>query len=58
MSEKEKTVAEKLGQAFDALPNEKKEYLIGVADGIAMMAARRQQEAAQATVDMAARLGA
>lgn len=49
MSEKEKTVAEKLGQAFDALPDEKKEYLIGVADGIAMMAERRQQEAAQAS---------
>ena len=58
MSEREKTVAEKLGKAFAALPNEKKEYLIGVADGIAMMAARRQQETAQAAVDMAAKLGA
>lgn len=46
MSEHEKTVAERLGQAFDALPDEKKEYL---ADGIAMMAERRQQEAAQAS---------
>lgn len=45
MSEHEKAVAKKLGEAFDALPDDKKEYLIGVADGIAMMAERRRQEA-------------
>lgn len=43
MSEKEKAIAEKLGQAFAALPDEKKEYLIGYAEGVAAMAERQQE---------------
>lgn len=35
MSEKEKTVAAKLAEAFEALPDNKKEYLLGFAEGVA-----------------------
>lgn len=45
MSEKGKTAAEKLAEAFDALPEAKKEYLLGYADGVAGMAEKKAQEA-------------
>lgn len=45
MSEKGKAVAEKLAEAFDVLPEAKKEYLLGYADGVAGMAAKQTQEA-------------
>lgn len=62
MSEKEKASIKSLVDAVremgDEIPEGKKQYLLGYAEGIAGMAARRQQETAQATVDMAAQLGA
>ena len=36
MSEKEKTILENLGKVLPNLPESKKEYLIGLGDGIAM----------------------
>lgn len=35
MKQKEKQIAENLVNAFNALPDEKKEYLIGFAEGVA-----------------------
>lgn len=34
MSEEKRDVAKRLTQAFDALPENKKEYLLGFADGV------------------------
>lgn len=48
MSEREKAVAEKLAEAFDALPEAKKEYLPGYADGVAGMAAKQAKEEQEA----------
>lgn len=36
MSEKERTILENLGKVIPNLPESKKEYLIGLGDGIAM----------------------
>lgn len=48
MSEKEKQIAETLSKAFDILPDDKKEFLIGYGEGVAAMAAiqsaQRQDE--------------
>ena len=46
MSEKEKKIAEKLAAACEQLPEGKKEFLIGYAEGVAAMAAK-QADAAQ-----------
>ena len=37
MSEQEKNVSKTLTDAFDALPENKKEYLLGFAEGVAAM---------------------
>ena len=58
MSEKEKEIATRIAEAIKVLPQDKKERWLGYAEGVTDMAARRQQETAQATVDMAAQLGA
>lgn len=41
MSEREKQIAEKLAAACEQLPDGKKEFLIGYAEGVAAMAARQ-----------------
>lgn len=38
MSEQEKKIGEKLASAFDKLPDGKKEFLLGYAEGVAAMA--------------------
>ena len=43
MSQKEKEAAKKLAEAFDALPEAKKERLIGYAEGVADMVAKMPQ---------------
>ena len=40
MSEKEKAIAEKLAETFDALPEAKKERMLGYAEGVADMKAK------------------
>ena len=47
MSENERRIAESLALAFELLPDSKKEFLLGYAEGVAAMAAR--QEADKAT---------
>ena len=47
MSEKEKLVAEKLAEAFDALPESKKERLLGYAEGVADMKAKAEENPAK-----------
>ena len=42
MTEQEKSIAQNIIKAFEILPNAKKEYLLGVADGI--VAAREHTE--------------
>ena len=42
MSEKEKEVAKALAEAFNVLPDAKKEYLIGYAEGVAAMAEKKE----------------
>ncbi len=42
MSEREKKIAEKLAAACEQLPDGKKEFLMGYAEGVAAMAASRQ----------------
>ena len=44
MSQKEKEIMQKLGDAISTMPEEKKEYLIGVADGIALMGDSQQKK--------------
>ena len=44
MCEKDKQTAESIARAFEMLPQEKREYLIGYADGVAAMAAKKQEE--------------
>ena len=48
MSEREKQIAETLSKAFDILPDDNKEFLIGYGEGVAAMAAiqsaQRQDE--------------
>lgn len=41
MSDQEKKVVESLAKAFDLLPDNKKERLIGYAEGVADMAAKQ-----------------
>ena len=41
MSEKERHIAEKLAKACEVLPDSKREYLIGYAEGVAAMAAKK-----------------
>lgn len=43
MDEKNKIVAEKLAEAFDALPEAKKERLLGYAEGVADMKAQNEE---------------
>lgn len=44
MSETEKTVGAKLAEALEALPPEKREYMIGYAEGVAAMKARTMED--------------
>ena len=44
MCEKDKQTAESIARAFEMLPQEKREYLIGYAEGVAAMAAKKQGE--------------
>lgn len=46
MSEKEKQIAEKLAAACEQLPDGKKEFLMGYAEGVAAMAAKQSVEQA------------
>lgn len=41
MSEREKQMAENLAKACELLPDDKKEFLLGYAEGVAAMAARQ-----------------
>lgn len=43
MSENEKAAAMKLAEAFDALPEAKKERLLGYAEGVADMKAQKEE---------------
>lgn len=43
MSEKEKQIAENLVKACALLPDEKKEFLLGYAEGVAAMAEKKSQ---------------
>lgn len=48
MSEREKQIAENLVDAFTKLPDSKKEFLLGYAEGVAAMTERgREKEAAE-----------
>lgn len=42
MSEKEKKIAKTLEEAISNLPEAKKEYLLGVAEGMSVMAERQK----------------
>lgn len=44
MCTEEKGCAEKLARAFDALPDSKKEFLMGYAEGVAAMADKQQPQ--------------
>lgn len=48
MSEKEQEIATRIAEAIKVLPPDKKERWLGYAEGVTDMAARHQQEAAQA----------
>lgn len=43
MSEKEKRTAETLAKALEALPDEKKEFLLGYAEGVTAMAEKKAE---------------
>jgi hypothetical protein len=43
MSEKERSAAAQLAQAFELLPENKKEYLLGYAEGVSAMAKRQEE---------------
>lgn len=43
MSEKERNIAESLTRACELLPDGKKEYLIGYAEGVAAMAEKAKE---------------
>lgn len=43
MSEKEKRILEKVGDVTPTLSEEKKEYLLGVMDGIALMNTQKKE---------------
>lgn len=44
MSEQEKAVAQNIVKAFEALPDDKKEYLIGFAEGVAAMKSKEESK--------------
>ena len=44
VSEKEKKIAKALAEAAKALPDEKKEYLLGYAEGVAAMVGKTSRE--------------
>lgn len=44
MSENERRIAESLAVALEMLPDSKKEFLLGYAEGVAAMAARGEAE--------------
>lgn len=44
MSDKERTAAQQLAQAFELLPDNKKEFLLGYAEGVSAMAKRQGKE--------------
>lgn len=43
MTQQDKKIGENLWNAFKALPNEKKEYLLGFAEGVAAMIESKQE---------------
>ncbi len=47
MSEKEKQIAEKLAAACEALPDGKKEFLLGYAEGVAAMSQKQPDNPTQ-----------
>lgn len=49
MSGKEKAIAKSLADAVNALPDNKKEYLIGFAEGVAAMAEKQKEKNETAT---------
>ena len=44
MSEKEKTILEKLSKSFASANETQKEYLLGLADGMALMSEKNRKE--------------
>lgn len=44
MSQKEMEIVKSIAECLGHLPNEKKEYLLGYAEGVAAMAERRNQD--------------
>lgn len=44
MSKEDKAVALNLAKAYEMLPDEKKEFLLGYAEGVAAMAKRNEDE--------------
>jgi len=46
MSTQDKTYLENISRVFSILPDSKREYLMGVADGMAVMAQRETYQAA------------
>lgn len=48
MSEKEKKAAENIAEAMKKLPDAKREYLIGFAEGVAAMSEAKREESATA----------
>ena len=44
MSEKEKQIAQNLVKALETLPESKKEFLLGYAEGVAAMAEKKEQK--------------
>ena len=44
MSENEKKLAQSLATALETLPDSKKEFLLGYAEGVAAMAEKKSQE--------------
>ena len=47
MSEKGKNAFEKLSENIGKIPEAKKEYLLGLADGIALMTEQKEQDTVQ-----------
>lgn len=44
MSEKERNIADSLAHTFELLPDSKREYLIGYAEGVAAMAEKASEK--------------
>ena len=49
MNDKEKGIAKTLADTFEALPDSKKEYLLGFAEGVAAMTGEQKSEEPPAT---------